>query len=127
MPKVPVMIMLIPDKPIGTKLYASDRVMNWPDSISDAVHRQKHLGKLQFFCDSNFRMFMPNIIKREFGKTYGIHLDQYRIVGFFDQSYDTFIAIDWFIKKTQRNDKRMNAIYEKVDAIREAGAWIIIE
>ena len=53
-----------------------------------------------------------------------LHIDQYRVVGFFDHGYSDFIALDWFIKKRQRNDSRMNAIYSKVDAIREAMSWI---
>ncbi len=29
----------------------------------------------------------------------------------------------YLVKKTQRNDSRMTAIYQRVDAIREAGTW----
>jgi hypothetical protein len=127
MNKIPVTIMLIPETTVGTVFYASEKIMDLPDDISDVAMRQKLLGKLQFFCDSNFRMFMPDTIKREYGKTYGIHLDRFRIVGFFDESYEIFIALDWFVKKTQKNDRRMNAIYEKVDKIRENELWTKVE
>ncbi len=85
-----------------------------------------------FFCfalDGNepksyyFRLFMPDAIRRECGKTYGIHLGQFRLAGVFDQSCHDFIAIGCFTKKKQKNDQRMNHLYEKVDAIRETGQW----
>lgn len=66
---------------------------------------------------------MPDIIKRERGKIYCIHLDQFRIIGFFDQSYRDFIALEYFAKKTQKNDRRMNAAYKRVEQIREGRAW----
>ncbi len=66
---------------------------------------------------------MPETVKREYNKTFGIHVGQFRVVGFFDHGYQDFIAVDWFVKKTQQNDKRMNAIYEKVDRIRENEQW----
>lgn len=66
---------------------------------------------------------MPETVKREYNKTFGIHAGHFRIVGFFDHGYQDFIAIDWFVKKTQQNDKRMNAMYGKADRIREGGQW----
>lgn len=124
MERIPVMPMLFPDSPKGTTLWASESVFDWLHGMRSADERRRHEGKLQFFCDSNFRLFMPETIKREHGKTYGIHVGQFRVAGFFDKSYQDFIAVDCFIKKKQRNDQRMNALYENVDRIREAGLWI---
>lgn len=124
MGKIIVMPMLFPNSPEGTTLWASEDVFAWLHRMRNADERRRYEGKLQFFCDSNFRLFMPDIIKREHGKTYGIHVGQFRIAGFFDQSYRDFIAIESFVKKKQRNDRLMNAIYEKVDSIREGGLWI---
>ena len=42
---------------------------------------------------------MPEAVKRECGKTFGVHLNQMRLVGFFDDGYANFIAVDWFVKK----------------------------
>ena len=123
MEKIIVMPMLFPNSLEGTTLWASEDVFVWLHGMRNADERRKHEGKLQFFCNSNFRLFMPDIIKREYGKTYGIHVGQCRVAGFFDQSYRDFIAIDCFVKKKQRNDQRMSAIYEKVDGIRETGLW----
>ncbi len=123
MEKIVVMPMLFPNSPEGTTLWAGEAVLAWLRGMRNADERRRYAGKLQFYCDSNFRLFMPDIVKRECGKTYGIHIGQFRLAGFFDQSYQDFIAIQWFAKKKQRNDQRMNDIYEKVDAIREAGLW----
>ena len=70
---------------------------------------------------------MPDTVKREYKKTFGIHIGSFRIAGFFDDGYGVFIAIDWFVKKKRRNDGRMNTIYEKVDSIRETSSWIKIK
>lgn len=127
MEKVPVAILLLPKTTDGTALWANSKV------ASLFLERSGEIGvpplgrlevKAQYFCDANFKLLMPAAVKLEFGKTYGLHIDQYRIAGFFDDGHKNFIALDWFVKKTQRNDRRMNAIYEKVDAIREAKSWI---
>ena len=127
MEKMVVAILFKPKTPDGTVLWVSNKVVSLfmgEESNVDSASLGRLENKLQFFCDGNFRLFMPNAIKLERGKTYGIHVDQFRIVGFFDGGYRNFISIDWFVKKTQRNDRRMNAVYEKVDAIREARLWI---
>lgn len=127
MDKIPVVILLRPGTPNGTTMWANRKVMSLFLERSGDIGAPP-LGRLEekarYFCDGNFKLFMPNAVKLEFGKTYGLHIDHYRIVGFFDHGYADFIALDWFIKKTQRNDRRMNAIYQKVDAIREARSWI---
>ena len=82
---------------------------------------------MQSFCDANLKVFMPDTVKREYKKTFGIHIGSFRIAGFFDDGYGVFIAIDWFVKKKRRNDGRMNTIYEKVDSIRETSSWIKIK
>lgn len=127
MDKIEVTPFAIPESLTGTSVWASLRVLRLLDEdgdIRDATLRDMIVGKLLSFCEGNFRNFMPDAVKREYGKTFGVHLRQYRLVGFFDSGYSDFIALDFFQKKTQRNDRRMNAIYEKVDAIREAGTWV---
>jgi|GEM_PF-6794767 hypothetical protein len=127
MAAIEVMLYLEAGTPTGTNFWATEKIICLLSRVGE-ITTEKQLGlygrKLQLLCDSNFRAYMPKIVKLEFGKTYGIHLDQYRLVGFFNQSYRDFIAVDYFIKKTQRNDARMNAIYRKVDGIREAKTWI---
>jgi hypothetical protein len=126
MTSISAMIAMRPQKPDGTTLWASEKVMALllgVDGVIDSSAQNRAIRKLQHFCDGNFRVFMPEAVKREHGKTFGVHLNQIRLVGFFDGGYVNFIAVDWFIKKTQQNDRRMNAIYEKVDKIREAGQW----
>lgn len=127
MEKIVVALLLTPDTPSGTAFWVNDKVADMFLELSGEVGVPP-LGRLEekmrYFCNANLRLFMPNAVKLEYGKTYGIHIDQYRIVGFFDGGYGTFIAIDWFVKKKQRNDSRMAAIYQKVDEIREAKAWI---
>ncbi len=127
MENIEVVPFVIPESPAGTSVWASARVLRLLDEdgeIRDEVARHMLVGKLLSFCEGNFRNFMPDAVKRECGKTFGVHLRQYRLVGFFDKGYSDFIALDFFQKKTQRNDRRMNAVYEKVDAIREAGTWV---
>lgn len=126
MHQIQVIIALRPQKPGGTILWAGEKVMELILGINGVVDRSQQnraIRKLQHFCDGNFKVFLPETIKREFGKTFGVHLNQIRLVGFFDDGYENFIAVDWFVKKAQQNDRRMNAIYEKVDKIREAGQW----
>ncbi len=127
MEKIPVTVLLEPKTADGTIFWANHKV------VSLFLERSGEIGvpplgrleqKAQYFCDANFKLLMPVAVKLEFGKTYGVHIDYYRIAGFFDGGHQNFIALDWFVKKTQRNDRRMNAIYEKVDAIREAKLWI---
>ncbi len=124
---IPVVLLLQPMTPDGTSIWASRKVMSLFLENSGTIGIPP-LGRLeekaQYFCNGNFRLFMPTAVKLEFGKTYGLHIDQYRIAGFFDEGYRNFVALDWFIKKTQRNNRRMNSIYQKVDAIREAKLWI---
>lgn len=127
MERIEVVPFFIPESLGGTSVWASDKVLRLLDEdgdIRDEVVRHMLVGKLLSFCEGNFRNFMPDAVKREFGKTFGVHLRQYRLAGFFDRGYADFIALDFFQKKTQRNDRRMNAVYEKVDAIREAGTWV---
>jgi hypothetical protein len=127
METVPVVVLLRPKTADGTTLWANRKVMSLFLEHGGEIGVPP-LGRLeekaQYFCNGNFKLFMPAAVKLEFGKTYGVHIDQYRIAGFFDEGYQNFIALDWFIKKTQRNDRRMNAVYERVDAIREARSWI---
>lgn len=117
---IPVALFLEPASPTGTALWISVKAAG---VIHAATEESLLVRKLTSFCEGNFQNFMPSAIKRECGKTFGIHLRQYRLVGFFDQGYEVFIALDCFIKKTQRNDSRMNTIYQKVESIREAGTW----
>lgn len=127
MVKISVTILLKPKTADGTTLWANRNVALLFLERSGEIGVPP-LGRLeqkaQYFCDANFKLLMPVAVKLEFGKTYGLRIDQYRIAGFFDDGYQNFIALDWFEKKKQRNDSRMNAIYEKVDAIREAKSWI---
>ncbi len=130
MPDVLVSLYTTPSEPTGTALWASLKVVKLFDDskeIPDAKQRNILLRRLRIMCNGNLRVHMPDTVKREVGKTHCIHLDQYRIVGFFDASYRDFIAIDYFVKKKQRNDRRMTAIYEKVEQIREAGTWQKVE
>ena len=127
MEKLPVIALIEPETEDGTALWANRKVISMflEDSGGVDVPPPGRLEvKVRQFCNHNFRIYLPNTIKLEYGKTYGVHVDQYRIVGFFDEGYGSFIALDWFVKKTQKNDRRMNAIYQKVDEIREAKAWI---
>lgn len=130
MNKIEVSLFFAPESPAGTTVWASARVLQLLDEggdIRDETLRHMIVGKLLSFCEGNFKNFMPDAVKREYGKTFGIHLRQYRLVGFFDGGCSNFIAFDFFQKKTQRNDRRMNAIYEKVDDIREAEAWLRVK
>lgn len=122
---VEVILLYAPDKPVGTSLWVSEGVFDLlvGGGLRDAVQREKMLRRLRFLCDANLRVHMPDKIKKEYGKTYCIHLDQYRFAGFFDRSYHDFICLEFFVKKTQRNDSRMNAVYRRVDRIRESGTW----
>lgn len=126
MPNVLVSLYFSPSETVGTAFWASLKVVKLFDDsreISDAKRRSMLLRRLRILCNGNLRVHMPDTVKREVGKAYCIHLEQYRIVGFFDASYRDFIAIDYFVKKKQRNDKRMIAIYEKAEQVREAGTW----
>lgn len=126
MAKIKTWLLIEAEEPAGTNLWASEKVidlLNGGGEVTDEERLGLFARKLQSFCDANFRQYMPDIIKREFGKVYCIHLDQFRIAGFFDQSYRDFIAVDCFAKKTQKNDRRMNAAYKRADQIREEQAW----
>jgi hypothetical protein len=126
MDAVSVALLIAPGKPGGTMLWASEKVLSLVSGDTgglDKTQRGLLRKRLQRYCDDGMRVFMPETVKREHGKTFGIHVGHFRIVGFFDRGYQDFIAIDWFVKKTQQNDKRMNAIYEKTDRIRESGQW----
>ncbi|MDR1536158.1 MAG: hypothetical protein LBU64_13900 [Planctomycetota bacterium] len=130
MASLPVVAIIRPVRPGGTTLWASAKVMRLlakGDGLIDQLQRDKSIRKLQHFCDGNFKLFMPAAVKREYGKTFGVHLNQIRLAGFFADGHADFIAMDWFIKKTQRNDGRMNLVYAKVDGIREAGQWRRVE
>jgi hypothetical protein len=114
----------------STALWASAKAMRLlakGDGIIDPFQQDRAIRKLQHFCDGNFKLFMPAAVKREYGETFGVHLNQIRLAGFFAGGHADFIAIGWFIKTAQRNDRRMNMIYEKVDGIREAGHWRKVE
>ena len=127
---IPVMLAMSSGKQEGTNIWASEKVIgliHGNDGDLDVIQWGRFKCKLQSFCDANLNTFMPDVVKREYGKTFGIHIGQFRIVGFFAEGYRSFIAIDWFVKKVQRNDRRMNAIYEKTDSIRESKAWTKIE
>jgi hypothetical protein len=127
MEKIPVIALIEPDTGSGTTLWANRKVISMflEDSGGIDVPPPGRLEvKIRQFCNHGFQIYLPNTIKLEYGKTYGVHVGQYRVVGFFDRGYDNFVALDWFVKKTQRNDRRMNAIYRKVDEIRETQAWI---
>ncbi len=126
MTPIPVILAMRPEKPGGTMLWASENVMGLllgTNSVVDRSTQDRAIRKLQHFCNGGFKVFLPETIKRETGKTFAIHLNQIRLAGFFDNGYEAFIAIDWFVKKTQQNDRRMNAVYGKVDRVREAGQW----
>ncbi len=123
---IEIMLYLEAVTPTGMNLWATEkivRLLSCVGEITDAKQLALYGRKLQLLCDSNFRAYMPKIVKLEYGKVYDIHLQQYRLVGFFGRSYRDFIALEYFVKKTQRNDSRMNAIYRRVDDIREAGTW----
>lgn len=127
MDEIIVTAIVIPSKPNGTTVWASGSVLSLiagDDGGLDKVQRGLLRKRLQRYCDDGMRVFMPETVKREHNKTFGIHVGHFRIVGFFDRGYHDFIAVEWFEKKRQKNDKRMAAIYAKVDGIREAGAWI---
>ncbi len=120
MKKVLVAAFISPKSPAGTTIWASARVAAaFKDSPDESVITRK----LASFCEGGLQNFMPDAVKRECGKTFGVHLRQYRLVGFFGKGYAEFIALDCFVKKTQRNDSRMSAIYAHVESIREAGTW----
>ncbi len=126
MDKIPVLLAMPSNKPEGTAIWASEKALgliHGNDGDLDPAQWGRLKNKLQFFCDAGLKVFMPDAVKRECGKTFGIHIGQFRIVGFFDDGYKVFIALDWFVKKTQRNNLRMSAVYEKVDSIREANSW----
>ncbi len=126
MADIEVLLFLEATTAIGTNLWAAEKVIRLLSGAGE-ITDERLLGlygrRLQQLCDANFRAYMPKMVKREYGKTYGIHLERYRLAGFFDRSYRDFIALECFVKKKQRNDSRMNALYQKVDAVREAGTW----
>lgn len=121
-----VVLLFSPETPDGTAVWANEKTVDMFLELSGEPGVPP-LGRLEekmrYYCNANFRLFMPNAVKLEYGKTYGIHIDQYRIAGFFHEGYGTFVALDWFVKKRRRNDRRMNEIYRRVDEIREAGTW----
>ena len=122
MPDFKVSLFIEAATPTGTALWATEKVIDLVvgyGEVTDSTRCALYFRKLKAFCDANFRQYMPEIIKREFGKVYCIHIEHFRFVGFFDQSYRDFICLDYFVKKTQKNDKRMNAIYRRIDQIRE--------
>ena len=126
---IPVLLAMSPCNREGTAIWASEKVIGLIHGNAgtlDVVQWGRFKSKLQSFCDANLKVFMPIAVKREYGKTFAIHIGHFRIVGFFADGYQTFIALDWFVKKTQQNDRRMNAIYEKTDSFRENNAWIKI-
>lgn len=121
---IPVIIFMVLEDENGTVIWATEKVIDLLTSgkvIRDATQRKLVFRWVKGMSDAGFNAYIPNIVKRKQGKTFGVHVGQYRIVGFFDSH--AFIMIDWFQKQKQRNDKLMTAIYEKVDAIRETGAW----
>jgi delta 1-pyrroline-5-carboxylate dehydrogenase len=120
MEKVRVALFLSPKSPTGTAVWASAKVA---EAFTGASDKAVIIRKLASFSEGGLQTFMPDAVKRECGKTFGIHLRQYRLAGFFSRGYAEFIALDCFVKKTQRNDSRMTAIYEKIEAIREAETW----
>lgn len=102
MEKTPVVVLIKPDTEDGTTLWASRRVITLflEDSDGVGVPPPGRLEvKVRQFCNHNFRLYLPNIIKLEYGKTYAVHVGHYRIVGFFDEGYESFCGIDWFVKK----------------------------
>lgn len=126
MPDIQVSLFIKAGTPDGTNLWATEKVIDLVagfGEITDTERVSLYFRKLVEFCNANFRQYMPDIIKREHGKVYCIHLDYFRIVGFFDQSYRDFIAVDYFQKKKQRNDRRMNAIYKRAEQARENTSW----
>lgn len=126
MAKTDVILFTSAATPTGTNFWAADSVaclLTGDGEVRDVKQLDQFRRRLAMLCDANFRQYMPDMVKLEYGKTFCIHMEQYRIVGFFDQSYRDFIALDYFVKKTQKNGARMNAIYRKVDKIREAATW----
>jgi hypothetical protein len=120
MDKVAVALFITPESSTGTTVWASAKVAAVFKDSSDVNIITR---KLASFCEGGFRNFLPDSIKRECGKTFAVHLRQHRMVGFFNEGYTEFIALDCFAKKIQKNDSRMNAIYAKVESIREAESW----
>ncbi len=120
MENIQVALFIKPYAKTGTTIWASGKIAAL---FRDAQEVNAITRKLASFCEGNFQNFMPEAVKRECGKTFGIHLRQHRLAGFFNQGHSEFIAIDGFIKKTQRNDSRMQAIYEKVELVRENAKW----
>lgn len=126
MPDVQVSLFIKAETPEGTNLWATEKVVDLVTGFGEVTDTERvslYFRKLVEFCNANFRQYMPDIIKREYGKVYCIHLDHFRIVGFFDQSYRDFIAVDYFQKKKQKNDRRMNAIYKRAEQTRENASW----
>ena len=85
------------ETPEGTNLWASEKVIDFivgEREVTDSERLSLYFRKLRSFCDANFRQYMPDIIKREFGKVYCIHIDHFRFIGFFDQSYRDFICLE---------------------------------
>ncbi len=126
MTDIEVSLFIEAESSTGTNLWATERVVDLivgDGEVTDAEKLSLYFRKLGNFCEANFRQYMPDIIKREYGKVYCIHLEHFRLVGFFDESYRDFICLDYFVKKTQKNDKRMNSTYKRIDQIRESKAW----
>jgi hypothetical protein len=120
MDKIPVGLFISPKSPTGTTVWASAKVAAvFKGNPDESILTRK----LASFSECGFRNFMPDAVKRECGKTFGVHLRQYRLVGFFNRGYSEFIALDCFAKKSQRNDSRMNATYAKAESIRETELW----
>ena len=114
------------ETPMGTNFWATEKVIDLVvgyGEVTDSERLALYFRKLQGLCYANFRQYMPDIIKREYGKVYCIHMDHFRLAGFFDQSYRDFVCLDYLVKKTQKNDRRMNATYRRIDQIRENKAW----
>ncbi len=126
MPDVTVTLFIKAETPAGTNLWATEEIIDLVTGfgeVTDTERASLYFRKLVELCNANFRQYMPDIIKREYGKIYCIHLDYFRIIGFFDQSYQDFIAVEYFQKKKQKNDRRMNSIYKRVEQTRESASW----
>lgn len=63
---------------------------------------------------TNFRLEDKKVYRLEL-------IESTRIIGFFDGN--DFIAVDWYEKKKQKNDQRMNSAIAKANLIAENKTW----
>lgn len=115
MPNAKVSLFIEAATPTGTNLWATEKVIDFVigyGEVTDGERLALYFRKLRSFCDANFRQYMPEIIKREYGKVYCIHIEHFRFIGFFGQSYRDFICLDYLPGLFRQEDAEKRQTHE---------------